>query len=61
MIGVNWELSHLMLQFHVTNARNYAEDVFITQTTNNFNFKDPNLHFGFNATFVLHTSKNKLK
>jgi hypothetical protein len=60
MVGVNWELSHLMLQFHVTNARNYAEDTFITQTTHNFNFKDPNLHFGFNATFVLHTSKKKL-
>jgi hypothetical protein len=61
MVGVNWELSHLMLQFHVTNARNYAEDTFITQTTHNFNFKDPNLHFGFNATFVLDLMKNKLK
>ena len=61
MVGVNWELSHLLLQFHVTNARNYAEDTFITQTTNNFNFNDPNLHFGFNATFVLHTKKKKLK
>lgn len=61
MLGVNWELSHLLLQFHVTNARNFAEDTFITQTTHNFNFKDPNLHFGFNATFVLHTKKKKLK
>ena len=61
MVGVNWELSHLLLQFHVTNARNYAEDTFITQTKHNFNFKDPNLHFGFNATFVLHTRKKKLK
>ncbi|ARV14938.1 DUF5777 family beta-barrel protein [Polaribacter sp. SA4-12] len=61
MLGVNWELSHLLLQFHVTNARNFAEDTFITQTTHNFNFKDPNLHFGFNATFLLHTKKKKLK
>ncbi|KGL64154.1 DUF5777 family beta-barrel protein [Polaribacter sp. Hel1_85] len=61
MVGVNWELSHLLLQFHITNARNYAEDTFITKTTHNFNFKDPNLHFGFNATFVLHTKKKKLK
>ncbi|WP_158841817.1 DUF5777 family beta-barrel protein [Polaribacter sp. L3A8] len=61
MIGLNWELSHLLLQFHITNTRNFAEDTFITQTTNNFNFKDPNLHFGFNATFVLHTKKRKLK
>lgn len=60
-VGVNWELSYLQLQFHITNARNFAEDTFITQTTNNFNFNDPNLHFGFNATFVLHTKKNKLK
>ena len=28
---------------------------------NNFNFKDGNLHFGVNATFILHTRKNKLK
>ncbi|WP_299676783.1 DUF5777 family beta-barrel protein [uncultured Tenacibaculum sp.] len=60
MVGVNWELSHLMLQFHMTNARTFAEDAFITQTTNNFNFHDGNFHFGFNATFVLHLSKNKL-
>lgn len=60
MIGVNWELSHLLLQFQITNARNYADDTFITQTTNNFNFHDGNFHFGFNATFVLHLSKNKV-
>ena len=60
MIGVNWELSHLMLQFQMTNARNFADDTFITQTTNNFNFHDGNFHFGFNATFVLHLSKNKV-
>ena len=61
MVGVNWELSHLMLQFHMTNARNFAEDTFITQTRNNFNAKDGNFHFGFNATFVLDTRKKKLK
>ena len=60
MVGINWEVSDLILQFHLTNARNFAEDVFITRTTNNFNFKDGNLHFGFNATFILHTRKNKL-
>lgn len=59
-VGINWELSHLMLQFHITNARNFAEDTFIMQTKNNFNFHDPNFHFGFNATFVLHTKKKKL-
>jgi hypothetical protein len=61
MVGVNWELSHLMLQFHMTNARNFAEDTFITQTRNNFNSKDGNFHFGFNATFVLDTRKKKIK
>ena len=50
-----------MLQFHATNARSFVEDTFITQTTNNFNTKDGNFHFGFNATFVLHTKKKKLK
>jgi hypothetical protein len=60
MVGVNWELSHLLLQFHATNARNFAEDTFITQTRNNFNTKDGNFHFGFNATFVLQTKKKKL-
>lgn len=60
MIGANWELSHLLLQFQITNARSFAEDAFITQTRNNFNFHDGNFHFGFNAIFVLHTKKNKL-
>lgn len=59
-VGLNWELSHLLLQFQMTNARTFAEDTFITQTTNNFNAKDGNFHFGFNATFVLHTKKKKL-
>lgn len=61
MVGVNWELSHLMLQFHVTNARNFVEDTYFTQTRNNFNTEDGNFHFGFNATWVLQTKKKKLK
>lgn len=61
LFGVNWEVSDLMLQFHLTNARNFAEDTFLTQTTNNFNFKDPNLHFGVNATYIIHTKKKKIK
>lgn len=60
MLGVNWELSHLLLQFQVTNARGFVEDLFITQTQNNFNFHDGNFHFGFNATFVIQLKKNKL-
>ena len=61
MVGVNWEVSDLMLQFQITNARNFAEDTFITQTRNNFNSKDGNFHFGFNVTFVLPTRKKKMK
>ncbi|NQZ43946.1 MAG: hypothetical protein HRT65_06510 [Flavobacteriaceae bacterium] len=57
-IGVNWEMTDLMLQFHLSNAPNIAEDAFITQTRNNFNTRDGNLFFGFNATFVLHLRKN---
>ncbi|MEM1257986.1 MAG: DUF5777 family beta-barrel protein [Bacteroidota bacterium] len=56
-IGVNWELTDLMLQFHLTNTPNMAEDAFITQTRNNFNTRDGNLFFGFNATFILHFKK----
>lgn len=59
-VGVNWEVSNLLLQFNITNARNVVEDAFITKTRNNFNFHDGNFHFGFSATLVLHTQKNKL-
>ncbi len=60
-IGLNWELTDLILQFNLSNAPNIAEDAFITQTRNNFNTRDGNLFFGFNATFVLHLRQNKLK
>lgn len=53
-LGVNWEIGDLLLQFMLTNAVNMVEDAFITQTYNNFNFKNPNLNFGFNATYVIH-------
>ncbi|RNC89908.1 MAG: hypothetical protein ED555_10710 [Allomuricauda sp.] len=58
--GVNWELGDLMLQFMLTNSWFMVEDAFITRTPNNFNFRNPNLNFGFNATYVIHF-KNKLK
>ncbi|WP_299014027.1 DUF5777 family beta-barrel protein [uncultured Polaribacter sp.] len=61
MTGINWEIGDIMAQFHVTNARNYAEDVFLGKTTNNFNFKDPNFHFGLNVTYILHTRNKKIK
>lgn len=59
-IGANWELGDIMLQFMLTNAVNMVEDAFIVQTKNNFNFRNPNLNFGFNATYVFHL-RNRLK
>ncbi len=56
-LGVNWELSDVMLQFKLTNTWFFSEEAFITQTPNNFNFNDGNLTFGFNAIFVLHLNQ----
>lgn len=52
-LGVNWELSDLLLQFKMTNTGNFVEDAFITQTRNNFNFRDGNFFFGFHATYFI--------
>ncbi len=52
-LGANWEVSDILLQFKLTNARNFVEDKFIIKTENNFNFKDGNLHFGFHATYFI--------
>ncbi|EDP95345.1 DUF5777 family beta-barrel protein [Kordia algicida OT-1] len=52
-LGVNWEVSKLLLQFKMTNNPFFNEDTFITQTTRNFNFNDGNLFFGFHATYHL--------
>jgi len=60
-LGVNWELGDIMLQFMLTNTRNMVEDTFITGTRNNFNFRSPNLNFGFNATYVIHFKRGLKK
>lgn len=60
-IGVNWELTDLILQFNLSNSHNIAEDAFITQTRNNFNTRDGNLFFGFNVTYIFHLRQNKIK
>ncbi|MEP0265847.1 DUF5777 family beta-barrel protein [Dokdonia sp.] len=52
-LGANWEVSDLLLQFKLTNARNVVEDKFIIKTENNFNFRNGNLHFGFQATYFI--------
>jgi len=51
VLGVNWEVSKILLQFKMTNNQIFSEDAFITQTTQNFNFKDGNFFFGFHATY----------
>ncbi|AKA36512.1 DUF5777 family beta-barrel protein [Flagellimonas lutaonensis] len=59
-LGVNWEIGDVMLQFMLTNAVRMVEDAYITRTRHNFNFRNPNLNFGFNMTYVIHF-KRKLK
>ncbi|MGB5820645.1 MAG: DUF5777 family beta-barrel protein [Saonia sp.] len=58
-IGVNWEVSDVILQFHLTNARNLETGAFTAQTVNNFNFNDGNLHFGFTFTYVFHLNRKR--
>ncbi len=60
-LGVNWEIGDVMLQFMLTNAVRMVEDAFITQTRHNFNFRNPNLNFGFNMTYVIHFKRNLKK
>jgi len=57
-IGVNWEIGDVMLQFMLTNAVNMVEEAFITGSRNNFNFRNPNLNFGFNVAYIIHFKRN---
>lgn len=52
-LGVNWDVKNILLQFTMTNNQIFTEDTFITQTSRNFNFKDGNFFFGFNATYFI--------
>ncbi|WP_430408264.1 DUF5777 family beta-barrel protein [Kordia sp.] len=53
VLGANWEVSKLLLQFKMTNNPFFVEDTFITQTAKNFNFNDGNFFFGFHATYYI--------
>ncbi|MGH1384523.1 DUF5777 family beta-barrel protein [Kordia sp.] len=53
VLGVNWEVSKLLLQFKMTNNPIFSEDTFIVQTFKNFNFNDGNFFFGFHATYYI--------
>lgn len=52
-LGVNWDVRNILLQFTMTNNPIFTEDTFITQTRKNFNFRDGNFFFGFNATYFI--------
>lgn len=57
-VGVNWEIGDVMLQFMLTNAVSMVEEAFITGSRNNFNFRSPNLNFGFNVAYIIHFKRN---
>lgn len=59
-LGVNWEVSDLILQFSMTNAKGFDDISSHLVTTNNFTFRPGGLHIGVNATYVLHTKQRKL-
>ncbi|WP_394747409.1 DUF5777 family beta-barrel protein [Spongiimicrobium salis] len=59
-IGVNWQVKQLILQFSLTNADKLVEDKILGATARNFNFRDGNLHFGFQATYLLRFGKTRL-
>ena len=52
-LGANWDVGPLMLQFKMTNNPFFTEETFITQTRKNFNFRDGNFFFGFQATYYI--------
>ncbi|WP_209402848.1 DUF5777 family beta-barrel protein [Pseudozobellia sp. WGM2] len=60
-LGVNWEVSDLILQFSLTNAVSFDEAGTILFGPENFNFQDGALHIGVSATYIFHLKKQKLR
>ncbi len=58
-LGINWEISDLILQFSLTNAKSFDDISNYTLVPNNFNFNAGRLHIGVNATYVLHFNQKK--
>lgn len=56
-LGVNWEVGDLIMQFSMSNNKNFDDIAIISLSPNNFNFRPGGLHIGVNATYVLHLSK----
>lgn len=52
-LGVNWELSDLMLQFKMANTPHFVEDAFITSARRSFSIEDGSFYFGFHATYFI--------
>ncbi|AXT20082.1 hypothetical protein D7030_02890 [Flavobacteriaceae bacterium AU392] len=59
-LGVNWDIRNVIVQFSLTNTRNFAETANVVNTFNNFNFNNGNLHIGVSLTYALHLKKKKL-
>lgn len=53
-IGANWDIKNVIVQFALTNTRNFDESTNIVNTFNNFNFNNGNLHIGVSLTYALH-------
>ena len=58
-LGVNWEISDLIMQFSMTNSKNFDDIGSSIATPNNFNFRPGRLHIGVNATYVFHLKNRK--
>jgi len=58
-LGVNWEISDLIMQFSMTNAKGFDDIGTYKINPTNFNFRQGSLHIGVNATYVLHLKKRK--
>ncbi|WP_136468891.1 DUF5777 family beta-barrel protein [Flagellimonas onchidii] len=58
-LGVNWEISDLIFQFSMTNAKGFDDVSNYILAPNNFNFNAGRLHIGVNATYVLHFNQKK--
>jgi hypothetical protein len=60
-LGINWEISDLIMQFSMTNSKGFDDVSIFTLNPNNFHFRPGGLHIGVNATYVLHLKKRKPK
>jgi len=60
-LGVNWEISDLIMQFTMTNSKGFDDIGTYKINSNNFHFRPGGLHIGVNATYVLQFKKRNLK